>query len=262
MPAADPMPSTLTFLGTGTSTGVPVLGCTCETCTSDDPRDRRLRPSLLIEHAGQNIAIDLTPDFRYQMLRSGAARLDAVLITHDHADHTHGIDDVRPLNWVIRGDIPMYAIEPVGRMLQSKFPYCFNPWPSPGCPSLAWQEIHWFERFEVCGLPVLPLQARHNHGDVTVYRFDSWAYCSDVKSFPDKSLAALRDLDLLILDALRPRPHAAHLSIDEALEVVERLRPKRTLFTHMTHDVLHDRESKLLPDGVTFAVDGLQVEVD
>lgn len=246
----------ITFLGTGTSTGVPVLGCACEVCTSDDPRDRRLRPSILIGINGRNAVIDLTPDFRYQMLRAGAKRVEAVIITHEHADHVHGIDDVRPLHFFQKMAIPLYTTAKVGALLERKFAYCFGP-----RPRLARVDVTPPEPFDLLGASVRPLVAHHARTKVLCLRFENWAYCSDVKSFPDETLAALTGLDLLILDALRHLPHPKHLSIGEALELVDVLRPRRTLFTHMTHDVLHARDSKLLPDGVEFAVDGMVVEI-
>jgi phosphoribosyl 1,2-cyclic phosphate phosphodiesterase len=252
----------ITFLGTGTSTGVPVLGCDCEVCRSDDPRDKRLRPSVLVDTGCGNILIDVTPDFRHQMLRAKEQRVDAVIITHEHADHTHGIDDLRPLNYFQEMAIPLYASSDVGRYLTAKFAYCFGSYPNPGFPALRLEKICVNKPFHLLGQKILPLTADHNRTQVVVLRFENWAYCSDVKSFPDASMEQLQDLDLLVLDALREEPHVSHLSIGEALEVVDELRPRRTLFTHMTHDVLHARESKGLPDGVAFAVDGMIVEVD
>src|SRR5215211_1971081 len=219
----------LTFLGTGTSTGVPSIGCECETCTSDDPRDKRLRVSIIIEHAGRTVLVDTSADFRQQALRFGLKRLDAVLITHCHADHVFGLDDIRPLNFRF-GALGVYANDRAWVDIKRIFKYIFEPSHFGG------------------GLPVM------------AYRFNDFAYLTDLSETPRATLDALQGLDVLVLDCLRFKEHPTHLWVDKALGYVEQLKPRRTFFTHIAHDIKHARDSARLPAGVEFAYDGLVVE--
>lgn len=250
----------LTFLGTGTSHGVPVIACDCPVCTSKDPRNQRMRCGILLEYRDAHILVDTPPELRLQAVRTGLRRLDAVLFTHAHADHIFGLDDVRRFNDLQRCDIPCYGSADTLRDLRRIFEYAFVPTQiGGGKPRLQLCPLD--GPFQLFGLPVLPLTVMHGKLPITAYRFGKVAYVTDVSFIPEESEAQLQGLDLLILDALRYRPHATHFNIEQALAVVERLQPKRTLFTHICHDVEHARASAELPDGVGLAYDGLTVEV-
>jgi phosphoribosyl 1,2-cyclic phosphate phosphodiesterase len=251
----------LTFLGTGTSTGVPSIACECETCLSEDSRDKRLRASILIEHAGLTILVDTSSDFRQQALRAGIKRLDLVLITHCHVDHVFGLDDIRPLNFRY-GAMGIYANEIAWKDLRRIFQYVFEPsHVGGGLPQLIPHTLYSGAPFSIGKeLTVMPLEVIHGKLPVIAYRFNDFAYATDLKTIPEDSMAGLRDLDVLVLDCVRLKPHSTHLGLEESLAYIEQLKPKRTFLTHMNHDLLHARDSKLLPDGVEFAYDGLVVE--
>jgi len=250
----------LTFLGTGTSTGVPSIACQCETCVSDDPRDNRLRVSVIIEHDGQSVLIDTSSDFRQQALRYGLKRLDAVLITHCHADHIFGLDDIRPLNFRF-GALGVYANEGAWVDIRRIFKYIFEPSHfGGGLPQVIAHTVFPGASFSLSrGLEVTPLELIHGRLPVMAYRLNDFAYATDLSEIPPKTMDALRDLDVLVLDCLRFREHPTHLWVDKALEYVEQLKPRRTFFTHIAHDIKHARDSTRLPDGVSFAYDGLVV---
>ena len=250
----------LTFLGTGTSTGVPAIGCDCETCTSSDPRDKRLRVSVLVEHREKIALIDTSADFRQQALRHNIRRLDAVLVTHSHVDHIFGLDDVRPLNFR-HGALGVYAEERVWRDIRRVFKYIFEPSHfGGGLPQLIPHVVEPYAPFCLGeDLHIAPLQVIHGRLPVMAYRFNDFAYATDLSELPDRTMDGLRDLDVLVLDCLRIRPHPTHLNIEQALAVVERLKPRRTYLTHLAHDIKHARDSALLPAGVEFAHDGLEV---
>jgi phosphoribosyl 1,2-cyclic phosphate phosphodiesterase len=251
----------LTFLGTGTSTGVPSVACDCETCRSDDPRDKRLRVSILIEHCGKRILVDTSIDFRQQALRAKIQKLDAVLITHCHVDHVFGLDDIRPLNFRY-GAMPIYADAGAWKDLRRIFQYIFQPNHfGGGLPQLVPHTIETGAPF--CfgkDLTVTPLEVIHGKLPVIAYRFNDFAYATDLNFISEESMNQLQDLDVLVLDCVRIKPHATHLGLYEALEYIERLKPKRAFLTHLNHDVLYERDSKLLPDNVQFAYDELIVE--
>jgi phosphoribosyl 1,2-cyclic phosphate phosphodiesterase len=251
----------LTFLGTGTSTGVPSIGCECETCLSNDPRDKRLRVSIIIEHAGQSVLVDTSSDFRQQALRFGLRRLDGVLITHCHADHIFGLDDIRPLNFRF-GALGVHANERAWIDIKRIFKYIFEPSHfGGGLPQVIPHTV--FPGASFClgkQLLVTPLEVIHGRLPVMAYRFNDFAYATDLSEIPSRTMDALRDLDVLVLDCLRFKEHPTHLWVEKALEYVEQLKPRRTYFTHMAHDVKHERDSARLPDGVAFAYDGLVVE--
>ncbi len=251
----------LTFLGTGTSTGVPTIGCECETCRSDDPRDKRLRVSVLIEHAGQQILVDTSIDFRQQALRAKLKRLDAVFITHCHVDHVFGLDDIRPFNFRY-GAMGVYANEIAWTDLKRIFRYIFEPTHfGGGLPQLIPHTVVHNSTFSFGnGLEVTPLEVIHGKLPVIAYRFNDFAYATDLKTIPPDSMDGLRDLDVLVLDCVRFKPHSTHLCLDEALAYIEDLKPKRAFLTHLNHDVLHSRDSRLLPDNVSFAYDEMVVE--
>ena len=251
----------LTFLGTGTSTGVPSIGCECETCTSDDLRDKRLRVSILIEHAGQTVLVDTSSDFRQQALRQGLKRLDVVLITHCHADHIFGLDDIRPLNFR-HGALGVYANERAWPDIRRIFKYIFEPtYFGGGLPQVIPHTV--FPGATFClgrDLTVTPLEVIHGRLPVMAYRFNDFAYATDLSEIPAATIEALGDLDVLVLDCLRFKEHPTHLWLDKALAYVEQLKPRRAYFTHMAHDVKHERDSVRLPAGVEWAYDGLEVQ--
>lgn len=250
----------ITFLGTGTSTGVPSIACECETCLSDDPRDKRLRVSILVEHDSKKILVDTSVDFRQQALRAKIDRIDAVLITHCHVDHVFGLDDIRPLNFRY-GAMPIFANEIAWIDLRRIFQYIFRPVHfGGGLPQLIPHVVHPNAPFCIGeGLEVTPLEVIHGRLPVIAYRFNNFAYATDLNFISDETIEGLRDLEVLVLDCVRIKPHATHLGLNEALEYIERIKPKRAFLTHLNHDVLYARDSKLLPPNVEFAYDGLEI---
>jgi len=251
----------LTFLGTGTSTGVPSIGCDCETCVSADPRDKRLRQSALIEEGDTKILIDTSIDFRQQALRTGISRLDAILITHCHVDHVFGLDDIRPLNFR-HGAMGVYANAPAWTDLRRMFGYIFNPTHvGGGLPQLVPHLVEHNAPFSIgTDVKVTPLEVIHGKLPVIAYRFNDFAYATDLKVMPEGTKDRLRDLDVLALDCVRIKPHSTHLCLEESLALIDELKPKRAFLIHLNHDILHERESKLLPDNVHLAYDQLVVE--
>ena len=250
----------LTFLGTGTSTGVPSIGCDCETCTSVDPRDKRLRVSILIEHGAQTVLVDTSSDFRQQALRYKLKRLDAVLVTHCHADHIFGLDDIRPLNFRY-GALGVYANEKAWPDIRRIFKYIFEPSHfGGGLPQIIPHTVFAGAPFSLGrDLQITPLEVIHGRLPVMAYRFNNFAYATDLSEIPPQTMAAMRDLNVLVLDCLRFREHPTHLWLDRALEYIDRLKPGRTYLTHLAHDFKHARDSNLLPENVEFAYDGLEI---
>lgn len=251
----------LTFLGTGTSTGVPSIGCDCETCLSDDLRDKRLRVSILIEHRDKKILVDTSIDFRQQALRAKISHLDAVLITHCHVDHVFGLDDIRPLNFR-HGAMGVYANEIAWTDLRRIFQYIFNPTHfGGGLPQLVPHTVEPGAAFFIGeDLEITPLEVTHGKLPVIAYRFNDFAYATDLKTIPPPSMDGLLDLDVLVLDCVRIKPHSTHLCLEEALEIIADLRPKRAFLTHLNHDIMHERDTRLLPDNVRFAFDQLVID--
>ena len=254
---------TFTFLGTGTSAGVPMIGCDCAVCLSSDPRDQRYRCSVLVGTPGGNILIDTAPELRLQLIRARVPIVHAVLYTHFHADHLFGLDDVRPIPFRLGGPVPLYCTAEVEEVIRRTFSYAFPVKPESAVlgfvPQLTFHSIG-EEPFTVLGQEVVPIPLQHASFYVLGFRMGNVAYCTDVSAIPERSWPRLEGLDVLVLDALRFKPHPAHLSINEALAVVERVRPRRTLLTHMSHDVEHASVSKQLPAGVELAYDGLKFE--
>jgi len=250
----------LTFLGTGTSTGIPLLGCGCEVCRSADPRDCRTRPSLLVEFDGHAVVIDTSPDFRFQALRAGMTRLDAVLFTHAHADHVLGLDDVRGFYFRQQTPIPIYADARCMASIRQIFAYIFDgDYPYGGLAKLEPNIID--QPFPLWGLTFTPVPVLHGNLPILGFRFGPAAYVTDFSTIPDASLALLEGLKVLVLAALRHKPHPAHSTIEQSLAVVERLRPQQTYFTHIAHEVGHEQTGRRLPPHVELACDGLQLEV-
>ncbi|MFL6467781.1 MAG: MBL fold metallo-hydrolase [Pyrinomonadaceae bacterium] len=250
----------LTFLGTGTSTGVPSIACDCETCLSEDPRDKRLRTSILIEHAGKTILVDTSSDFRQQALRVNIGRLDAVLITHCHVDHVFGLDDIRPLNFRY-GAMPIFANEIAWIDLRRIFQYIFKPTHfGGGLPQLIPHTVINNAPFCIGDIEITPLEVIHGRLPVIAYRFNDFAYATDLNFISDETITGLQGLDVLVLDCVRLKPHSTHLGLNEALEYAERINAKKTYLTHLNHDVLFARDANLLPENVQFAYDGLVIE--
>ena len=252
----------LTFLGTGTSTGVPELGCKCEVCTSNDPHDARLRCSALLENDDTTILIDCGPDFRAQMLRADVARLDALVITHKHYDHTAGIDDLRP--FASQKTFPIYANEDTAQQIRSMFPYCFGEVKYPGVPNIEIHSIEDMQPFNIGSVEVEPIRVFHAALPIVGYRFGKLAYITDMSSIELSELDKLKGVEVLVINALRySKPHRSHQTVLEALRVVDYLSPRETYFTHMMHHIgLHSKIEKCLPKGVFLAYDGLGVEFE
>jgi phosphoribosyl 1,2-cyclic phosphate phosphodiesterase len=255
------MKATLTVLGSGTSMGVPTVGCDCAVCHSSDPHDRRLRPSIMLEYNGKTVLIDTTPDFREQAIRENIRSLDAVLYTHTHADHILGIDDLRPLTFHRGGKIPLYAQPEAGAFLRNMFRYIFdNDYKYGG---IAQVELHPIEGpVELFGAVFKPVTVLHGDAEILGFRFGSSAYLTDFSTIPPASLEQLRDLDILFLDALRHRPHPTHSTVDNSLKIVEELKPKRAFFTHICHDLPHEATNAALPPHVRLSHDGLKLEFE
>lgn len=256
----------VTVLGSGTSTGVPEIGCSCPVCSSPDPKDRRLRCSALVECNGVRILLDCSADFRAQMLRLPTfAPIDAVLVTHEHYDHVGGIDDLRP--FCRFRDIPLYAEQYVATSLKRRIPYCFGEQLYPGVPRILLNEVAPFESFTVSNLQgdavsVLPIRVLHGKLPILGYRIGKMAWLTDVLSLPEESYEALHGVDLLFINALRPRPHDTHQHLSLALQRVERIGAKESYFIHMAHQIgLHEEADRLLPAHVHFAYDGLEIEL-
>jgi phosphoribosyl 1,2-cyclic phosphate phosphodiesterase len=245
----------LTVLGSGTSTGVPVLGCHCAVCSSSDPRNNRTRCSVLLEWSGRKVLIDTATDFRQQALREGIEQIDSVLFTHAHADHIHGIDDLRTFTLRTGNAIPAYADRGVLDRLKGLFSYIFSESDAPGYrPRLQVNEVA--GPFDLFGQTVVPIPLLHGPGESLGYRVGTLAYIVDCSALPESSWRLLQGLEVLVIDALRFREHESHFSISEAIEVAQKLRVPRTLLTHLTHDIDYPRHTTGLPDGVEFAYDG------
>jgi len=253
----------VTFLGTGTSSGVPIIGCACDVCRSTDPRDNRLRPSIYVEVPGHaSILVDTTPDLRQQALTYGIARVDAVLFTHSHADHILGLDELRRYNWMQGGPIPAYASADTWTHIRRTFYYAFDGVKrlGGGIPRLEPHDIS--QPIVVGGVHVVPVPLWHGDAPILGFRFGSFAYLTDCSRLADEAWALVDGVETLVIDALRDRPHTTHLTVDEALAVIARVKPRRAYMTHMSHELGHAATSARLPEGVQLAYDGLVLEVD
>jgi phosphoribosyl 1,2-cyclic phosphate phosphodiesterase len=255
------MPSLqLTVLGSGTSMGVPTLGCHCAVCESPDPHDRRTRPSVLLAYGGRNVVVDTTPDFRYQAMRARIDHLDAVLFTHGHADHVMGLDDIRPYNMKQRGAVPIYASADTLAILRRQFAYIFDEAPAESTVPLV--ALHTIDGpFDLFGARIIPIPAIHGSQPVLGFRCGGAAYLTDFSRVPESSKALLGGLDHFVLDALRYVPHPTHSTVDQSLALVRELKPKHAWFTHICHDLGHAETNARLPENVRLAYDGLQFEV-
>lgn len=238
--------------------GVPTLGCTCRVCTSTDPRDRRSRPSIAVAWSGHRVVIDTGPDFRMQALREGIDRVDAVLYTHSHADHILGLDDLRPLSFRHTSKLPLYADDASATVIERMFDYTFDP--NARYATRARVEMHRLgPSVEVAGATFYRVPLTHGRIEVAGFRFGNAAYLTDMSDIPQSSMALLENLDVVILDALRKTPHPSHATLDQALEFVRRMQPRRAFFTHMSHDLSHQETNDELPQHIQLAYDGLRI---
>jgi phosphoribosyl 1,2-cyclic phosphate phosphodiesterase len=254
-------PVKITVLGSGTSVGVPTVGCHCAVCSSTDPRDNRLRPSILISYGGYNVLVDTTPDLRTQALRAGIERLSAVLFTHAHADHMMGLDDVRPFNFRQSGDIPVYAAPDTMASIRRSFPYIFDGAQKvTNIPHIDPRLIDG-TAFDLFGLEFVPIPIFHGPQPIYGFRFGNAAYLTDHSEIPESSMELLRGLDVIFLDALRYKPHPTHSTVDQSIKTVEKLGVRRAFFTHIGHDLGHERAESMLPPHIRLAYDGLELLV-
>lgn len=252
----------LTFLGTGTSMGVPVIGCGCAVCRSEDPRNKRLRTSALLEAKGQTILIDAGPDMRQQALRAGVSRLDAVLLTHAHADHIAGIDDLRPLNFAQDAAIPIYGSAATLDAVRERFAYAFAEPDGSTRPAIDLIPVESGTPFAIGPVCVVPFDVQHGAWLITGYRVGGLGYVTDASELPGRSRRQLGSLDVLVLNALRHTPHPTHLSLTQAVALAAELGPHRTLLVHMNHDLDHEASNALLPATVRLAYDGQVIQID
>lgn len=252
----------LTFLGTGTSQGVPVIGCNCYVCTSEDARDQRLRTAAMLSYRGKHIVIDAGPDFRQQMLRARPTFVDAILLTHEHNDHVNGLDDVRAYNFMRMQDMPIYCSARVAGELRTRFAYAFSERPYPGAPRFDLQLIDKDTPFRVAGLDVQPIEIMHGHLPILGFRVGDLAYLTDVKTIASAELRKLENLDTLVISALHHTEHHSHLTLEESLEWAARIAARRTYLLHFSHRMgRHDEVEDRLPPGVFAAYDGLTVAI-
>ena len=255
------MIASLTVLGSGTSMGVPTIGCSCEVCQSSDPRDKRTRPSILLKYADRAVLVDTTPDFRTQAIREGITRIDAVLYTHAHADHILGLDDLRPLSFLGPGKIPLHARQDAATRIQQMFAYIFDGKYKFG--GLAQVELNVIEGpLDLFGARFEPVRVMHGDAEIIGYRFGSGAYLTDFSSIPEASFAQLQNLDVLFLDALRHTPHPTHSTIGNSLRIVDRVKPRRAFFTHIAHDLPHQATNASLPPDVQLCYDGMELDFE
>ncbi|HMF91518.1 MAG TPA: MBL fold metallo-hydrolase [Candidatus Angelobacter sp.] len=255
------MKATLTVLGSGTSMGVPTIGCSCAVCHSSDPRDRRTRPSIMLEYGGRCVVIDTTPDFREQAIRENITHIDAIVYTHAHADHILGLDDVRPLSFRSQEKIPLYAFDATAEAVETVFSYIFDAtYKYGGIARVEMKRIN--GALDLFGARFEPVKVVHGNAEIHGFRFGSAAYLTDFSEIPPESMEQLRGLDILFLDALRHRPHPTHSSVTNSLRLVDELKPKRAFFTHISHDLPHEATNQTFPDHIRLAHDGLKLEFE
>jgi phosphoribosyl 1,2-cyclic phosphate phosphodiesterase len=249
----------VTFLGTGTSQGVPVIACDCPVCTSPDPRDNRLRSSVMLAHEGKNVVIDSGPDFRQQMLRAGVRTLESIVYTHEHKDHVAGMDDIRAFNYFEGRDIPLYCTERVEKALYREFPYVFHDEKYPGVPEAFVVRIN-DAPFHTGGMEFTPVQVQHMHLPVLGFRIGDFTYITDANYIAEEEKAKIRGTKILVLNALRRAAHPSHFTLDEAIALSDELEAELTYFTHISHQLgTHQEVSNSLPAGKLLAYDGLRI---
>jgi phosphoribosyl 1,2-cyclic phosphate phosphodiesterase len=251
----------ITFLGTGTSNGIPLIGCPCEVCTSVDARDKRTRTSVMIEVGGKNFVIDTGPDFRQQMLREKVGSLDAVIFTHEHKDHTAGLDEVRAFNFIQKKAMPVYATERVQQAIRREFAYIFEEPQYPGIPKIDFHTIS-TENFTAEGIPVIPIEVMHHKLPVLGFRMENFSYITDANFISEKEKEKIKGSEILVLNALRKEAHISHFTLDEAIALSKELKVGKTYFTHISHQLgLHADVEKELPQNVEMAFDGLKISI-
>lgn len=252
----------VTFLGSGTSQGVPVITCQCEVCLSNDPKDKRLRSSILIETSNGNINVDAGPDFRQQMLREKVMELDAILFTHEHKDHIAGLDDVRAFNFKSKKPMEIFCTKGVYKGLEREFHYVFDPqFKYPGIPQINTTIIDKENSFKVLGNTIVPIEVMHYKLPVLGYKIEKFAYITDANYISEEELEKIKGVDVLVLNALRKETHISHFTLEEALETIKQVNPKKAYLTHISHLMgTHEETSKLLPENVEIAYDGLKLE--
>ncbi len=251
----------ITFLGTGTSQGVPVIGCECDVCRSLDFRDKRLRTSVHIQSENTSVVIDTGPDFRQQMLRERIKKVDAVVYTHEHKDHTAGLDDIRSFNFLQKTDIPIYGRKSVLNQIKNEFSYAFSEKKYPGTPEITTVEIN-EDRFDINGLEFIPIEVMHYKLPVLGFRIGDFTYVTDANSIPPDQIEKIKGSKILVLNALRIEPHISHFSLEEAIDMATKIGAETTYFTHMSHLMgRHSEVSEKLPEGIMLAWDGLKLEV-
>lgn len=251
----------VTFLGTGTSQGIPIIGSTHPVCLSDNPKDKRLRVSVLVEWDEYTYVIDCGPDFRQQMLKANVSKIDGVIFTHEHADHTMGLDDIRPF-FFKQGDIDLYAHKRVFKALQKRFDYIFTTKEKyPGVPSVT-QHVIKNKPFQLGNLKVVPVDGLHYKLQVFGFRFKDFAYLTDMKTVEDKEIEKLQNLEVLVVNALREEPHMSHFNLEEALSFIKKVNPKKAFLTHISHYMgFHDDVQQKLPENVFLAYDNLKINI-
>lgn len=252
----------VTFLGTGTSQGVPVIACECAVCRSENPKDKRLRSAVFIETPLANIVIDTGPDFRLQMLRARVKKLDAVLFTHEHKDHTAGLDDIRPFNFLQNKSMPLYGTSKVLNQLQTEFAYIFAEKRYPGIPQVELHEISKEHSFEINGQEIMPIEVFHYRLPVLGFRIGDFTYITDANYIASEEMQKIYGSKVLVLNALQKENHISHYNLEQAIQVARHIGAEKTYFTHISHKMgLHDDISSLLPENIFFAYDSLIVEV-
>ena len=251
----------ITFLGTGTSQGIPLIGCQCVVCKSDDSRNKRTRTSVMVEIGGKVIVVDAGPDFRQQLLREDVRSLDAIIQTHEHKDHLAGLDDVRAFNFLQKKAMPLYATERVQEAIKREFAYIFEESDYPGIPKI---DLHTITNtaFEIEGIPVLPIEVMHHKLPVLGFRFGNFTYITDANYISPAEKEKIKGSEVLVLNALRKEKHISHYTLAEALSLIEELKPKMAYLTHISHQLgLHSEVEKELPENVRIAFDGMKIEI-
>ena len=251
----------VTFLGTGTSIGVPIIACKCTVCMSSNKKDKRLRSSVMIETQGKIIVIDCGPDFRFQMLREDVSNIDAILFTHEHRDHIAGLDDVRAFNYIRKKKIPVYAERRVIDAIRTEFPYIFSKTEYKGAPLISINEID-EDRFNIDGIKIIPIRAMHHTLPVLGFRIGDFVYITDANFIETKELEKMKNAKVIVLNALRFKAHFSHFSVNEAVGIIKKLAPEKAYLTHLSHFIgLHNETNKLLPDRIELAYDGLVLNI-